>query len=494
MFLFILLTALAVAENLIDYQLYTNSVGSEYSRVHFPEHGNKTIVNFNSRSSYSPVVTKHQDKIIARDVEYLFRNEVGFEKYFGKGDINPFVVGQLATEVNFGEMERQPLLQDRNIIAGVSMGRSDDLRLSVGVVTGTGFHSRQNSTGLLGSLGVSREKFGIATSVAIENIANTETATKVAVGTYFVKDKNRFTIEYDKQFDKEYEPSDITMGLRKSFEHNSRNVDLFSTFSFNPIGSAGAGPSIAFGFSFDLQKNKKPVKTEEYEDIENLEEEEETTIDITPTSEEESEQIEEIVEINEEKPIIPTESANDAEAIDSSQNNQKPIGILETKQGNYSKKVKSKINSQKGEKIMPDDNTKELKAHEVQPVPTGVSTTGLSNIAQQSGGDSNLAMFLAIIAVVGGGAAWKFYSQFAEQKHEQKMKEMELQAKAQGLGAASPPPCQAAQAEMKAEIKAMKAEMKGTAAMLEDIDFGMYERKLKKLDKRLKALEDPDEE
>ena len=36
--------------------------------------------------------------------------------------------------------------------------------------------------------------------------------------------------------------------------------------------------------------------------------------------------------------------------------------------------------------------------------------------------------------------------------------------------------------------------MKGTAAMLEDVDFGMYERKLKKLDKRLKVLEDPDEE
>ena len=166
------------------------------------------------------------------------------------------------------------------------------------------------------------------------------------------------------------------MGLRKSFEI-ILGMWIYRPF-FNPIGSAGAGPSIAFGFSFDLQKNKKPVETEEYEDIENLEEEEETIIDITPTSEEESEQIEEIVETNEEKPIIPTESANDAEAIDSSQNNQKPIGILERKQGNYSKKVKSKINSQKGEKIMPDDNTKELKAHEVQPAPTGVSTTGLS--------------------------------------------------------------------------------------------------------------------
>ena len=494
MFLFALLATLAIAETLIDYQLYSKTVGSEYSRVHFPNSGNKTAVNFNTRASYSPVVSKLDGITVAKDVEYLFRNEVGFEKYYGKGDINPFIVGQVATEVIVGEIERQPLIQDRNVIAGVSMGKPDDFRMSVGVIKGTGFHSKENSTGLLSSIGFSGEKFGVAGSLVIEDVMETQSASRASVGTYYQKDDNRFTLEFDKQFDKEYEPSDLTMGLRKSFEYNSRNVDFFSTFSFNPVGNAGAGPSIAFGFSFDLQKNKKPVETEEYEDIENLEEEEETIIDITPASVEEPEQTVEIVEINEEKPIIPTESANDAEAIDSSQNNQKPIGVLETKQGNYGKKVKSKIKSQKGEEIMPDDNGKELKSHEVQPVTNGVSTAELSNIAQQTGGDSNLAMFLAIIAVVGGGAAWKFYSQFAEQKHEQKMKEMELQAKAQGLGSASPPPCQAAQAEMKAEIKAMKAEMKGTAAMLEDVDFGMYERKLKKLDKRLKQLEDPDEE
>ena len=81
MFLFILLTALAVAENLIDYQLYTNSVGSEYSRVHFPEHGNKTIVNFNSRSSYSPVVTKHQDKIIAEMLNICSEMKLVLKKF-----------------------------------------------------------------------------------------------------------------------------------------------------------------------------------------------------------------------------------------------------------------------------------------------------------------------------------------------------------------------------------------------------------------------------
>ena len=103
-------------------------------------------------------------------------------------------------------------------------------------------------------------------------------------------------------------------------------------------------------------------------------------------------------------------------------------------------------------------------------------------------------MLLAILAVVGGGAAWKFYSQFAEQKHEQKMKEMELQAKSNGLGGASPPPCQVTQAEIKAEIKALKTKVSGTAALLEDVYLDLYDSKFKKLDKRLKALEDPDED
>tara|TARA_B100000287_G_scaffold62560_1_gene54472 strand:+ start:833 stop:943 length:111 start_codon:yes stop_codon:yes gene_type:complete len=32
------------------------------------------------------------------------------------------------------------------------------------------------------------------------------------------------------------------------------------------------------------------------------------------------------------------------------------------------------------------------------------------------------------------------------------------------------------------------------SALLEDVDLGLYDRKFKKLDKRLKALEDPDED
>ena len=44
------------------------------------------------------------------------------------------------------------------------------------------------------------------------------------------------------------------------------------------------------------------------------------------------------------------------------------------------------------------------------------------------------------------------------------------------------------------EIKALKTKVNGTAALLEDVDLDLYDRKFKKLDKRLKALEDPDED
>jgi hypothetical protein len=47
----------------------------------------------------------------------------------------------------------------------------------------------------------------------------------------------------------------------------------------------------------------------------------------------------------------------------------------------------------------------------------------------------------------------------SEQKHEQKLKEMELQSQAQGLGGAQPPPCQTKQAETDAKLAALDARL-----------------------------------
>ena len=52
-------------------------------------------------------------------------------------------------------------------------------------------------------------------------------------------------------------------------------------------------------------------------------------------------------------------------------------------------------------------------------------------LPKDGSGGSMITVMLAIIAVGGGGAAWKFYQTFAKQKHEQKMKELELSAGAQ---------------------------------------------------------------
>ena len=143
---------------------------------------------------------------------------------------------------------------------------------------------------------------------------------------------------------------------------------------------------------------------------------------------------------------------------------------------------------------MPQPNPSEdqTTTHELQPS-TSVSTESFGQLAADTGGDSTLTLLLAILAVVGGGAAWKFYTQYSEQKHDQKMKEMELNAKAQGLAGAQPPPCQAAKVKLDAEIKEIKARLgkiDQKMSLNADFDGDTLERKVKKLEKRLKELED----
>ena len=107
--------------------------------------------------------------------------------------------------------------------------------------------------------------------------------------------------------------------------------------------------------------------------------------------------------------------------------------------------------------------------------------------------NGTLGLLLAIIAVVGGGAAWKFYTQYSEQKHEQKMKQMDLQAKANGLAGAQPPPCQTANAKIQAELKEMKAKLANVdkkLALTADFDADLLERKVKKIERRLRDLEE----
>lgn len=135
-----------------------------------------------------------------------------------------------------------------------------------------------------------------------------------------------------------------------------------------------------------------------------------------------------------------------------------------------------------------------LKAIEVQPSET-ITPDSLGQLANSGSGDPTLTLLLALLAVVGGGAAWKFYAQYSEQKHEQKMKQLEMDAKAKGLGGAQPPPCQAANVKLEAEINEIKGRLNKVDQKMSlnaDFDADLLERKVKKMDRRLKDLEDKD--
>ena len=126
--------------------------------------------------------------------------------------------------------------------------------------------------------------------------------------------------------------------------------------------------------------------------------------------------------------------------------------------------------------------------------PAGVDADGLAKLAGAAGGDTTLTIALALIAVVGAGTTWKFLTQFSEQKHEQRMKQLEIDAQAQGNGAAQPPPCQAATVKLEAEIAELKTRLgaveKKSMSLSADFDGEDVERQIKKLQKTVKAMQE----
>lgn len=134
-----------------------------------------------------------------------------------------------------------------------------------------------------------------------------------------------------------------------------------------------------------------------------------------------------------------------------------------------------------------------------QPVQT-IETVGeapvapfdINAILTSTGGGSSVAIILAILAVVGGGAGWKFYQKFAEQKHEQAMKKLELEAQSQGLNGAQPPPCQAANAALEAKLTALESKLvsveKKTSSFSADFDGEEIEKRVVKIEKKLKTI------
>ncbi len=139
------------------------------------------------------------------------------------------------------------------------------------------------------------------------------------------------------------------------------------------------------------------------------------------------------------------------------------------------------------EQVVDDGAKVETHAETVaEPVPAGFDPMAVAQA------NPMLAFGLAILAVVGGGAGWKFWTKMSEQKHEQKMKELELQAQAQGLNGAQPPPCAAKQVETEAKVAALEARLgkmeKGSIGLPDDFDGEELLKRVAKVESALKRI------
>ena len=120
-----------------------------------------------------------------------------------------------------------------------------------------------------------------------------------------------------------------------------------------------------------------------------------------------------------------------------------------------------------------------------QPIPQNISDD-LTKVVGAAGGNSGLAVILALLAVASGAAGWKFWTKLSEQKHEQKLKEMELEAQKAGLNGAQPPPCVVKQAEVDAKIAALEARVgkseRASLALPDDFDPEEMDKRIRKLE------------
>lgn len=121
-----------------------------------------------------------------------------------------------------------------------------------------------------------------------------------------------------------------------------------------------------------------------------------------------------------------------------------------------------------------------------EPVPAGFDPMAVAQA------NPMLAFALAALAVVGGGAGFKLWTKMSEQKHEQKLKEMELQGQAQGLNGAQPPPCQTKQAETDAKLAALEGRVakaeRTSLAMGDDFDPDDIQKRLVLLERAMKRI------
>ena len=129
---------------------------------------------------------------------------------------------------------------------------------------------------------------------------------------------------------------------------------------------------------------------------------------------------------------------------------------------------------------------KHVEAQEVQP-----TASDLAKLTQPDEQNPFIVLGLAVLAVVGGGSAWKLWTKRSEQSHELAMKRLEMDAATMN-GTAQPPPCQMKQAEVDAQLAALEARIakteKASLAFPDDFDVDELVARLSKVEAAIKRM------
>lgn len=122
---------------------------------------------------------------------------------------------------------------------------------------------------------------------------------------------------------------------------------------------------------------------------------------------------------------------------------------------------------------------KEPAAHEQVAAPDpGVADLG--QFTALAGENAGVAVILSLVAVVGGGAAWKFYSQHSAQKHELEMAKLEK-------GQNDHQACEAKRQELILRMEALEKKLSG-AIDLDGPSSLDLDKKIKTLERRVREM------
>jgi hypothetical protein len=127
-------------------------------------------------------------------------------------------------------------------------------------------------------------------------------------------------------------------------------------------------------------------------------------------------------------------------------------------------------------------------------VPAPPSAADLSKIAADAGGGSVGLLMAALAILGGGGAVWKFLNGRSKQQHEQRMKELELQADNQKRDDDRHTECKAARDEVAAKLAELDAKVSAHYEKATSLQFDLrdLQTRLAEVQAKLNAAKWPD--